>query len=122
MSFGVAAVQTDRQNMSNWDREETTRSVKAVGAVDIPETSHFAKPGNEIQVNVPKLLILILLSRLNKIFVSPFFKTQEFGKLERVEIHYLSHALFLAYGACTYLQLIDENDNVECWQIVRVTI
>ena len=47
---------------------------------------------------------LSLLSRLNKVSVPPCFKTQEFGKLKKAEIHNFSHALFLSYGACTYLQ------------------
>ena len=46
MNFGAAAVQTDTQKMSN--RGRTTRSVKAVGAADIPETLHFAKAVDKV--------------------------------------------------------------------------
>ena len=50
MTVGAAAVQTDTQKMSNWARKKTTRSVKAVGAANIPETSHFTKPIDEVQM------------------------------------------------------------------------
>ena len=50
MTVGAAAKQTDMQKMSNWARERTTRNVKTVGVADILETSHFAKPVDEVQM------------------------------------------------------------------------
>ena len=57
---------------------------------------------------------LSLLSRLNEVSVSRCFKTQELTKLKNAEIHNFSDASSFAYGACSYLRLIDENDNVAC--------
>ena len=50
ITVGVATVQTDTQKISNWARERTTRNVEAFGAADIPETSHFAKAVDEVQM------------------------------------------------------------------------
>ena len=50
MTVGAAALQTDTQKMSNWARERTTKNVEAVGAADIPETSHFTKAVDEVQM------------------------------------------------------------------------
>ena len=50
ISVGAATVQTDTQKISNWARERTTRNVEAFGAADIPETSHFAKAVDEVQM------------------------------------------------------------------------
>ena len=50
ITVGAATVQTDTQKISNWARERTTRNVETFGAVDIPETSHFAKAVDEVQM------------------------------------------------------------------------
>ena len=55
-----------------------------------------------------------LLSRLNEVSVPRCFKTQELAKLKNAKIHNFSDASSFAYGACSYLRLIDENDNVAC--------
>ena len=57
---------------------------------------------------------LSLLSRLNKVSVPCCFNTEELTKLKNAEIHNFSDASSFAYGACSYLQLIDENDNMAC--------
>ena len=55
-----------------------------------------------------------LLSQLNEVSVLCCFKTQELAKLKNAEIHNFSDASSFAYGACSYLRLIDESDNVAC--------
>ena len=50
LTVGAATVQTDTQKISNWALERTTRNVEAFGAADIPETSHFAKAVDEVQM------------------------------------------------------------------------
>ena len=50
ITVGAATVQTDTQKISNWARERTTRNVEPFGAADIPETLHFAKAVDEIQM------------------------------------------------------------------------
>ena len=54
-----------------------------------------------------------LLPQLNEVSVPRCLKTHELAKLN-VEIHSFSDAPSLAYGACSYLRLIDENDKVAC--------
>ena len=50
ITVGAGTVQTDTQKISNWALERTTRNVEAFGAADIPETSHFAKAVDEVQM------------------------------------------------------------------------
>ena len=50
ITVGANTVQTDTQKISNWARERTMRNVEAFGAADIPETSHFAKAVDEVQM------------------------------------------------------------------------
>ena len=57
ITIGAATVQTDMQKISNWARERTTRNVKTFRAADIPETSHFAKAVDEVQMRSKVLLI-----------------------------------------------------------------
>ena len=57
---------------------------------------------------------LSLLSRLNEVSVPRCFKTQELANLKNAEIHNFSDASSFAYGACSYLRLIDENGNLAC--------
>ena len=57
---------------------------------------------------------LSLLPRLNEVSVPRCFKTQDLAKLKNAEIHNFSDVSSFAYGACSYLRLIDENNNVAC--------
>ena len=57
ITIGAATVQTDTQKISNWAQERTTRNVKTFRAADIPETSHFAKAVDEVQMRSKVLLI-----------------------------------------------------------------
>ena len=50
ITVGAATVQTDTQKMSNWARERTTRNKEAFGVADIPETLHFAKAVDKVQM------------------------------------------------------------------------
>ena len=41
-------------------------------------------------------------------------KPSHFGQVKDVELHHVSDASSTGYGQCTYLRLIDENDQVHC--------
>ena len=62
-----------------------------------------------------------LLSRLNEVSVPLCFKTQELAKLKNVKIRNFSDASCFAYGACSCLRLIDENDNVTCSLLIGIS-
>ncbi|XP_006814407.1 uncharacterized protein LOC102800583, partial [Saccoglossus kowalevskii] len=42
------------------------------------------------------------------------YKSNDFGKLKRAELHHFSDASQHSYGQCSYLRLIDEHDKVSC--------
>ena len=42
------------------------------------------------------------------------FTPPEFGKIVKSELHYFSDASISGYGQCTYLRLVDDNENVHC--------
>ena len=64
------------------------------------------------------------LPKLQEISVQRCFKSQGFGKLKEAQLHHFSDASQTGYGACSYLRLVDENDNVHCSLVIgksRVT-
>jgi len=54
------------------------------------------------------------LPLLEKIEVPRCFKTKEMENLRKVELHHFSDASTEGYGQCSYLRLVDTNDQVHC--------
>jgi len=42
------------------------------------------------------------------------FKPKDFGEVEKIELHHFSDASTIGYGQCSYLRLVDVNNNVHC--------
>ena len=108
-------MQTDTQKISNWIRERTTRNVEAFEAADIPETSHFAKAVDEVQMR-SKVSDRISQERYRDIrcppgyehFISAFIKNKQIqpeGKQEMIQDHeslrsrkdFLDEAVLIGY-------------------------
>ncbi len=51
---------------------------------------------------------------LNDFGVRRCFQPENFGELKSVELHHFSDASTSGYGQCSYLRLVDEEDNVHC--------
>ena len=73
ITVGADTVQTDTQKISNWALERTTRNVEAFVAADIPETSHFAKAVDEVQMR-PKVSDRMSQERFRDITCPPGYE------------------------------------------------
>jgi len=51
---------------------------------------------------------------LNDLSIPRCFKPTSFGNLKSIEVHNFSDACLSAYGACSYLRLVDSNNNCYC--------
>ncbi len=51
---------------------------------------------------------------LNDVTVRRSFKPDGFQQLKSVELHHFSDASVSGYGQCSYVRLVDENDEVHC--------
>ena len=58
------------------------------------------------------------LSYLRNLNIQRCYKLPGFGPIERVEFHHYSDASMSAYEQCSYIRLIDKNDNVNCYLIM----
>ncbi|KAK6167132.1 hypothetical protein SNE40_021230 [Patella caerulea] len=56
----------------------------------------------------------IILIDLEKLKIGRCFKTKDFGQVQTAELHHFSEASTYGYGQCSYLRLVDENNNVSC--------
>ena len=54
------------------------------------------------------------LSLLEQVHISRCFKPANFGSVVCAQLHHFSDASQLAFGACSYLRLVDENGRIHC--------
>ena len=54
------------------------------------------------------------LTELAKIRVPRCYQPETFGRVKRCELHHFSDASTTGYGQCSYIRVIDENDQIHC--------
>ena len=54
------------------------------------------------------------LSDIDKLAINRCIKPPSFGVVKHVELHHFSDASFIGYGACSYIRLISNTDEVHC--------
>nr|CAB3263159.1 uncharacterized protein LOC104265735 [Phallusia mammillata] len=54
------------------------------------------------------------LPRLGDVVLPRFVKPHDFGKVRKTELHHFADASSTAYGAVTYLRLVDERGRIHC--------
>ena len=54
------------------------------------------------------------LPQLSKLKVNRCFTPKDFGKVKKVEMHHFSDASSYAYGQCSYLRIIDDQNRIHC--------
>ena len=55
---------------------------------------------------------------LEKISLGRFIKTSNFRKIINISLHNFSDASEIGYGQCSYLRVVDENENIHCGLIM----
>nr|XP_054775363.1 uncharacterized protein LOC129283739 [Lytechinus pictus] len=56
--------------------------------------------------------------KVESLSINRCFKPNNFGAIQRVELHHFSDASSIGYGQCTYLRLINEKGDVHCALVI----
>ena len=51
--------------------------------------------------------------------VERYFKPTKFAKIREYSLHHFSDASGYEYGQCSYLQVVDENDQIHCSLVIK---
>lgn len=54
------------------------------------------------------------LQQFQNVDVARCFKPKDFGKVITAELHHFSDASTMGYGQCSYIRLVDDQDNIYC--------